>query len=164
MFRNSCKDVQRTKKKKKLIPKSTNYFLNQSTFEWYWTVCGSEKDTYVFISLFTWTFTVLQTSMEAGPARVKDLWGCVFWEGFYHRGCCQNKSRASGPQRCCIFIQGESGGGCGRIPPLPAGSRVTWDAPLVCPHALWPVVCLQMGQHQRMGGRGRLGGDVSLTY
>lgn len=82
MFRTSCKVVQRNNKKRKSsYPKSTNYFLNQSTFEWLWNHVWlwkkkKKKETYVFISLFTWTFTVLQTSVKARPVREVAL--CIF--------------------------------------------------------------------------------------
>lgn len=39
-----------------------------------------KKETYVFISLFTWTYTVLQTSVEARPVReVVLVFFCFFF-------------------------------------------------------------------------------------
>lgn len=41
-----------------------------------------KKETYVFISLFTWTFTVLQTSVKARPVREVAL--CIFSFYFFY--------------------------------------------------------------------------------
>lgn len=81
MFRTSCKVVQRNnkKRKKKLIPKSTKLFFKPKHIWMIMEPCVAlkkKKETYVFISLFTWTFTVLQTSVKARPVREAAL--CIF--------------------------------------------------------------------------------------
>lgn len=110
----------------------------------YGTMRGSKrkkKETYVFISLFTWTFTVLQTSVEARPVREVVL--CVFFleDAFPQRLLPKQKLSVKHGVNCCIFNEGE---GCvvkGHLPTptppsLPAGFGVTLRPG---PLALWPV-------------------------
>lgn len=96
----SCKVVQRSKKKK-LIPKSTNYFLNQSTFEWLWNHVWLSKETYVFISLFT-NLQFYRPHWRLGQSEKLCFW-------IHLRGCCQifKKRHFKHELNCCIFIGGE---------------------------------------------------------
>lgn len=112
----------------------------------YGTMCGSKKETYVFISLFTWTFTVLQTSVEARPAR--EVVSCVFFffiffffKVLFHRGCCQNKSIASNLGWTAAYsIKGRAVWFRGTPPP---SASWLWGDP--APQSPCPLACLQMG-------------------
>lgn len=111
----------------------------------YGTMCGSKKkkrkETYVFISLFTWTFTVLQTSVKARPVREVALCAFFFKKMLFHRGCCQNISIAS-TGTSAYSIKGR--GVWFRGPP-PSASWL-WGDP--APQSPCPLACLQMGLQQ----------------
>lgn len=112
----------------------------------YGTIYGSQKEkkTYVFISLFTWTFTVLQTSVKARPVRRGSL--CFLFSFFFNafpQRLLPKQKRSVNMGREAISIYSTEGWGArfwgGPPPPpisLPAGFGVTLRPSR---SALWPV-------------------------
>lgn len=166
MFRTSCKVVQRNNKKRKSsYPKSTNYFLNQSTFEWLWNHVWLWKKRKKHMYLSHCLHELLQFYRPQSRLGQSERWLCVFSFCFlflkmlYPQRLLPNHRESSrreegggrpGVGGVSIFI-----GGVGCIwfwgpPPLPAGFGVTlWPGP----PALWPVFRWDCDN-----GRGGVGG------
>lgn len=153
MLRTSCKVVQRNNKKRKSsYPKSTNYFLNQSTFEWLWNHVWlwkkRKRKKHMYLSHCL--HELLQFYRPQSRLGQSERWLCVFfhfiffilfWKMLYPQRLLPNHRESSRRglgrgDEFYIFI-----GGVGCIwfrgpPPLPAGFGVTlWPGP----PALWPV-------------------------
>lgn len=109
-------------------------------------MCGSKKKkTYVFISLFTWTFTVLQTSVKARPVKEVALF-CLFFKDAFPQRLLPKQKHSVNVGVCVwgglLHIQ-LRGGVCGGPPP---SASWLWGDPAT--QSPCPLAHLQMGLQQ----------------
>lgn len=154
MFRNSCKVVQRNMKKKKAHTQIHKLFFKPKHI---WMIMEPyvALKKHVFISLFTWTFTVLQTSVMARPVRGGFV--CVLVCGFFFFFLNAFPQRWLPKQKHSVNMGREAtstysmkGWGV-RFGGHPPSASWLWGDPV--PQSLCPLACVQMGRQQWGGGQ-----------
>lgn len=154
MFRNSCKVVQRTKKKKKAHTQIHKLFFKPKHIWMIMEPCVALKKKHMYLSHCL--HELLQFYRPQLRLGQPERWFCVYFKFFlkmlFHRGCCHNKNIASNMGWTAAYsVNGRGAWFRGiPLPLLPAGFGVTLRPSPPC-----PLACLQMGP-QKWG--------ASLTY
>lgn len=162
MFRNSCKVVQRTKKKKKKAHTQIHKLFFKPKHIWMiMEPCVALKRNIciyliVYINFYSFTDLSRGSANQGGGFCV----GCfIFYFLFFfkkkmlfHRGCCQNKSIALKMGWTTAYSMKGRVYGLGALPPqTPLPASWLWGDP--APQCSCPLACLQMGPRRRGGGR-----------